>query len=190
MPETIDILYSRRATKGIQEYSFTIENVPFVFVDVGGQRPQRQKWYQTFDNATAIMFIAAASDYNLILEEDRKTNRLVEALNIFDAIVNNRTFENINIILLLNKRDLLYEKVVVERCNIRQFFPSFPADSDPFNFENVRDFELGLFNGCKRGRRVLYSHVTKAVDTKNIEFVFNSVRDIILRSNIAELALK
>lgn len=37
-----DILLSRQATKGIQEYEFKIRGIPFRFFDVGGQRSQRQ----------------------------------------------------------------------------------------------------------------------------------------------------
>jgi hypothetical protein len=43
-----------------------IENVPFLFVDVGGQRTQRQKWFQCFDNVTAILFLASSSEYNQV----------------------------------------------------------------------------------------------------------------------------
>ena len=29
-------------------------SIPFLFVDVGGQRTQRQKWFQCFDSGTYI----------------------------------------------------------------------------------------------------------------------------------------
>ncbi len=63
-----DILYCRRTTKGIEEFSLEIENVPFLFVDVGGQRTQRQKWFQCFDNVTAILFLASSSEFNQVME--------------------------------------------------------------------------------------------------------------------------
>lgn len=46
-----------------------------------------------------------------VLLEDRQTNRLEESRTIFDAIVNNRIFTNVSIILFLNKSDLLRAKV-------------------------------------------------------------------------------
>lgn len=46
------------------------------------------------------------------LLEDRRTNRLDEAVNVFDTIVNNRQYEKISIILFLNKTDLLTGKAV------------------------------------------------------------------------------
>ena len=45
VPTQQDILYCRKTTKGIIEFPIEIEGVPFLFVDVGGQRTQRQKWY-------------------------------------------------------------------------------------------------------------------------------------------------
>ena len=39
-------------------------------VDVGGQRSERKKWIHFFDNAKAVIFIAALSDYDLVLVED------------------------------------------------------------------------------------------------------------------------
>ena len=42
VPAMKDILLSRQATKGIQEYEFEIRRIPFRFFDVGGQRSQRQ----------------------------------------------------------------------------------------------------------------------------------------------------
>ena len=45
-PTQQDILYCRKTTKGIHEFDMDIEGVPFKFVDVGGQRTQRQRWFQ------------------------------------------------------------------------------------------------------------------------------------------------
>ena len=39
-------------------------------VDVGVQRSERKKWIHFFDNAKAVIFIAALSDYDLVLVED------------------------------------------------------------------------------------------------------------------------
>ena len=78
--------------------SIFIENIPFLFVDVGGQRTQRQKWFQCFDNVTAILFLASSSEFDQVLLEDRRVNRLEESINIFDTIVNNRIFADVSFI--------------------------------------------------------------------------------------------
>lgn len=45
--------------------------------DVGGQRDERRKWIQCFNDVTAIIFVCASSSYNLVLWEDNTQNRWV-----------------------------------------------------------------------------------------------------------------
>merc|ERR1712180_582582 len=60
LPTTQDILFARKATKGIVEHVIDIKSVPFRFVDVGGQRSQRQKWFQCFEGVTSILFLVSS----------------------------------------------------------------------------------------------------------------------------------
>ncbi len=41
--------------------------------DVGGQRSERKKWIHCFEDVNAIIFIAAMSEYDLVLYEDETT---------------------------------------------------------------------------------------------------------------------
>lgn len=79
--------------------------------DVGGQRDERRKWIQCFNDVTAIIFVTACSSYNMVLREDPTQNRLRESLELFKSIWNNRWLRTISVILFLNKQDLLAEKV-------------------------------------------------------------------------------
>lgn len=58
--------------------------------DVGGQRDERRKWIQCFNDVTAIIFVTACSSYNMVLREDPSQNRLRESLDLFKSIWNNR----------------------------------------------------------------------------------------------------
>lgn len=58
--------------------------------DVGGQRDERRKWIQCFNDVTAIIFVTACSSYNMVLREDPNQNRLRESLDLFKSIWNNR----------------------------------------------------------------------------------------------------
>jgi len=71
VPSHQDILHARKATKGITEFVISINNIPFQFVDVGGQRSQRQKWFQCFDSVTSILFLVSSSEFDQVLLEDR-----------------------------------------------------------------------------------------------------------------------
>ena len=84
--------------------------------DVGGQRNERKKWIHCFENVTAVIFVAALSEYDQVLYEDETTNRMTEALNLFDEICNSRWFRETSMILFLNKRDLFQAKVWQPVC--------------------------------------------------------------------------
>ena len=70
--------------------------------DVGGQRSERKKWFHCFDGVTAIIFCAALSGYDLVLEEDNEVNRMIESMKLFSSICNNKWFVTTSIILFLN----------------------------------------------------------------------------------------
>nr|XP_006210455.1 guanine nucleotide-binding protein subunit alpha-12 isoform X1 [Vicugna pacos]XP_031532638.1 guanine nucleotide-binding protein subunit alpha-12 isoform X1 [Vicugna pacos] len=186
-PSKQDILLARKATKGIVEHDFVIKKIPFKMVDVGGQRSQRQKWFQCFDGITSILFMVSSSEYDQVLMEDRRTNRLVESMNIFETIVNNKLFFNVSIILFLNKMDLLVEKV--KTVSIKKHFPDFRGD--PHRLEDVQRYLVQGFDRKRRNRsRPLFHHFTTAIDTENIRFVFHAVKDTILQENLKDIMLQ
>ncbi|XP_073071058.1 guanine nucleotide-binding protein subunit alpha-12 isoform X3 [Manis javanica] len=186
-PSKQDILLARKATKGIVEHDFVIKKIPFKMVDVGGQRSQRQKWFQCFDGITSILFMVSSSEYDQVLMEDRRTNRLVESMNIFETIVNNKLFLSVSVILFLNKTDLLVEKV--KAVSIRKHFPDFRGD--PHRLEDVQRYLVQCFDRKRRNRsRPLFHHFTTAIDTENIRFVFHAVKDTILQENLKDIMLQ
>ena len=99
--------------------------------DVGGQRDERRKWIQCFNDVTAIIFIAAASSYNMTLREDPSQNRLRESLDLFGSIWNNRWLRTISVILFLNKMDQLEEKIKAGRSKIEEYFPDYATYQTP-----------------------------------------------------------
>ncbi|XP_040311567.1 guanine nucleotide-binding protein subunit alpha-12 [Herpailurus yagouaroundi] len=186
-PSKQDILLARKATKGIVEHDFVIKKIPFKMVDVGGQRSQRQKWFQCFDGITSILFMVSSSEYDQVLMEDRRTNRLLEAMSIFETIVNNKLFFNVSIILFLNKTDLLVEKV--KTVSIKKHFPDFKGD--PHRLEDVQRYLVQCFDRKRRNRtKPLFHHFTTAIDTENIRFVFHAVKDTILQENLKDIMLQ
>ncbi|XP_035206170.1 guanine nucleotide-binding protein subunit alpha homolog isoform X2 [Stegodyphus dumicola] len=189
VPSNLDILHARAATKTINEYLTLINNIPFRFVDVGGQRSQRQKWVQCFEDVTSILFLVSSSEFDQVLLEDRTTNRILESKNIFDTIINNRCFSEVSVILFMNKTDLLQEKLSRKDVDIRQYFPEFTGD--PYNVEAVQMFFVNMFDQIRRDRkRPFYYHFTTAIDTENIKVVFSAVKDTILQKNINQLMLQ
>ena len=73
VPHEQDVLRSRVQTTGIIETNFRVDKLIYRMVDVGGQRSERRKWIQCFDDVQAILFICALSGYDMTLFEDNKT---------------------------------------------------------------------------------------------------------------------
>ncbi|MBN3277960.1 GNA13 protein, partial [Polyodon spathula] len=188
LPSQQDILLARKPTKGIHEYDFEIKNVPFVMVDVGGQRSERKRWFECFDSVTSILFLVSSSEFDQVLMEDRQTNRLTESLNIFETIVNNRVFSNVSIILFLNKTDLLEQKVQI--VAIKDYFPEY--EGEPHNLADIQKFLVECFRNKRRDQqqKPLYHHFTTAINTENIRLVFRDVKDTILHDNLKQLMLQ
>ena len=47
-------------------------------VDVGGQRSERKKWLNCFENVTSLIFLVALSEYDQVLYESDKEVRPVD----------------------------------------------------------------------------------------------------------------
>jgi GTPase SAR1 family protein len=185
LPTQQDVLRSRVRTTGIVENEFEIENNKFKMFDVGGQRNERKKWIHCFENVTAVLFVAAISEYDQTLYEDENTNRMTEAVTLFDEILNSKYFMNTSMILFLNKRDLFAEKIKV--VPLKVWVPEYTGGAD---YQAAVDFIKHSFESKNRIQgKVIYTHVTCATDTDNIAAVFNAVKDIIIRQSLNEAGL-
>ncbi|EJK77461.1 hypothetical protein THAOC_00706, partial [Thalassiosira oceanica] len=87
-----DMLLARVRTSGIVTERYVIDGVDFEMYDVGGQRNERKKWIHCFDDVTAVIFVAALSEYDQALFEDSSANRMTEAVDLFGDICNNAVF--------------------------------------------------------------------------------------------------
>merc|ERR1712106_1272465 len=113
----------RVKSSGIVETKCEIKTMRFRIVDVGGQRSERKKWIHCFEGVTAIIFVVELSGYDLVLAEDEKMNRMIESMNLFDSICNNKWFVETSIILFLNKKDLFEQKIKYSPLSI--CFPEY-----------------------------------------------------------------
>jgi GTPase SAR1 family protein len=86
LPDKDDILYSRVRTSGIVTERYIIDNTVFEMYDVGGQRNERKKWIHCFEGVTAVIFVAAISEYDQKLFEDASTNRMVRLTFLYSPL--------------------------------------------------------------------------------------------------------
>ncbi|XP_061614691.1 guanine nucleotide-binding protein G(olf) subunit alpha-like isoform X1 [Phyllopteryx taeniolatus] len=202
-PTDQDLLRCRVLTSGIFESRFQVDKVNFHMFDVGGQRDERRKWIQCFNDVTAIIFVAASSSYNMVIREDNSTNRLQESLDLFRSIWTNRFLKTISVILFLNKQDVLADKILAGKSKLEDYFPEYgnytlPPDAGPDKDEDarvtrakffIRDEFLRISTASGDGKHYCYPHFTCAVDTENIRRVFSDCRDIIQRMHLRQYEL-
>jgi len=186
LPTQQDILRVRVPTTGIIEYPFDLEEIRFRMVDVGGQRSERRKWIHCFENVTSIIFLVALSEYDQILFESDNENRMEESKALFKTIITYPWFQHSSVILFLNKKDLLEEKIMYS--HLMDYFPEY--DGPQKDAITAREFILRMFVDLNPDtEKIIYSHFTCATDTENIRFVFAAVKDTILQLNLKEYNL-
>jgi len=175
-PTEQDVLRTRVPTTGIIETNFEIDGNRFRIIDVGGQRSERKKWIHCFEGVTAVLFVASISSYDQVLFEDTGTRQIVEALTLYEDVVNSDWFRETALILFLNKKDLFAEKI--KEVPLSKYFPDFGGQS----YDDHIEFMKGLFKSRNHNpKKDIYIHVTCATDRGQVQDVFNDVKDIIIK---------
>ncbi|CCD62416.1 Guanine nucleotide-binding protein alpha-11 subunit [Caenorhabditis elegans] len=195
-PTEMDVLRARVPTTGITEIEFPFKQASLRMVDVGGQRSEQRKWIHCFDNVNGVLFIAAISGYNLYDEDEEnrkddgtptKTNRLRYSMELFKRIANHQCFsKKTAMILFLNKIDIFKEKI-----------GKYPLTTCFKNYKGVNAFEPAckyvtdrfsrLVSGDIQHEKPLYTHITNATDTRNIDRVFDSCMDVIFKISMEKV---
>ncbi|KAG9303115.1 hypothetical protein G9A89_005073 [Geosiphon pyriformis] len=188
IPTDDDILQARVRTIGVTEHEFKVKGSDpenFRIYDVGGHRSQRQYWAPYFDDVNAIIFMAAVSAFDQMLEEDSTINRIRDSLQLFDTICNHPLFLNTSIILFLNKIDILKRKI--RKVQVKDFFEQYKGSND---FQSVTKFFQRQFLAKNSNPdKHIYVHFTHATDTKQMRVIVASVNDIVQRMHLRATGL-
>ena len=103
-----------------------------------------------------------------------------ESLLLFETILDYVYFQQTNVILFLNKKDVLKEKLEAGK-KISQYFPEFPGPDG--NYDAAVEFfkaEFLLKNDVDDQDRQIFVHETCATDEQNIRVVDTVVQATIL----------
>lgn len=189
-PGNDDIVHCRVRTTGMTETVFKISGHMLRFIDVGGQKSERRKWINFFQDVTSILFLVSLSGYDECLIEDRDANQMQDAMQIWDGICNSHWFTKTALILFLNKADLFAAKI--KYSPISTFFPDY--DGGAQDVVAAKDYFRQRFIrlSAKSNRQVnrdVYTHFTTATDTNHLKVVMKAVEDISLRHNLQSAAL-
>ena len=151
-----------------------------------------------FDGVTAIIFVAALNHYATILFEDESKNSMLESLQLFDEICNQKWFRKTEIILFLNKNDLFQQRLregislsvaFGNRWRGPDYVKQDDENEDVLEFERCHkaaaDFIRREYESLNRNPyKKIFVHITTATNKNNIESVFWDVQNIIVSGNM------
>ena len=174
-PSISDAVHMRRVTKGPIQKTFVFKGVTFRITDVGGERQKRINWTPLIQASLMVIFVAALSDYDLLLKEDGRTNRMKEALTLFEIECSREDLKHKSFFLFLNKVDLFKRKV--KKIPLSRYFEDYKGSGDSQScLRYIRD--LFLQAGAEKAeKRKLHVAVTDATDKGSLEKVFAAVKD-------------
>ena len=112
----------------------------------------------------------------MVLEEDCQVNRMVESMALFEMIGQNRCLAAKQLILFLNKTDLLKKKI-----DCSPLTTCFPEYDGPNTYDGavayIKESFLKLRN---KEDSYVFVHFTCAVDKESIRWAFDLVSDIVI----------
>jgi len=200
-PTPMDILRARIRTTGILEKKIWCKGVPFIVVDVGGQRNERRKWISQFSEITALIYVSAMNHYCRVLFEDENKNAMIESIETFEQIINYKLFLRKHVIMFLNKMDL-FDKCIRDRKSLSLCFgdkwtehptkieyePNDDEKEDLESLEAAKDCAIKFiqeqYASVSKWDRKIYFHTTTATDKESIEKVFWDVQNMVIEKNL------
>ncbi|KAI5119021.1 hypothetical protein M0805_001880 [Coniferiporia weirii] len=189
-PSDDDIVRARLRTMGVQEHRFLFERgaeagQEWLMYDVGGTRTLRHAWASFFDDVNAIIFLAPISCFDEKLAEDRRVNRLEDSFLLWKAVCSSRLLANTQLVLFLNKCDLL-DKKLRAGVQVCEYVPSFGDRSNTLG--TVAKYLRTKFRDISKQYspepRPIYTHLTSVIDTKATALTLGAVREGILRDHL------
>ncbi|KAG6888256.1 hypothetical protein C0995_009457 [Termitomyces sp. Mi166 len=162
-----DIVRARLRTVGIQEHRLKFKHGPF-------------------DNPK----VSPVSVFDQRLEEDPRVNRLEDSIILWTSICQSKLLAKTQLILFLNKCDLLRRKLK-RGVRVRDFLPSY--GNRPNEVMPVVKYFKEKFKDIQKHSspevRSAYIYPTTVTDTEATAVTLESVRDGILRENLAHSQL-
>ncbi|KAJ7054033.1 guanine nucleotide binding protein, alpha subunit [Mycena amicta] len=193
VPTDDHILRARLKTLGVSEHRMRLTDPTggmsrdFRLFDVGGTRSLRAAWVSYFDDMDAIIFLAPISAFDQVLTEDPTVNRLADSYKLWTTIVSNKLLQKTNLILFLNKIDIMHAKLA-SGIRLSDFVDSYgrrPNDFDSASRYLKKQFQAILKQNSP-APRIFYCHLTNVIDTKSTKYVLAGIKDMLMRFHLQE----
>lgn len=136
VPTNDDILYARSRTTGFSNTSFKIGSRTWTVIDVGGQKVERKKWIHARGmEIDALIYFCPVGDFCVMSQDEEGKNKVQEALEVWDEVMNGEGLGGIPVILFFNKKDLLETRLKTNA--MKNFMADYKGDND---YHPIMDF--------------------------------------------------
>jgi len=182
VPEFDEIIRLRQYTIGASTTSFYTDKNWFTLIDVGGQTPERSKWTAIVQDRDVhcMLYFAALDDYNVKSAEDPSMTNFDVSLQVWKEVTTSELFPHESTVLFLNKVDL-FENQIKDKKLFKAFKKRFKKYDGGQNVEECLEFLKAKFAATSKGENEIIMHATCAIDTNQVEVVWNNVRKSIVQ---------
>ncbi|KAJ2997427.1 hypothetical protein HDV02_005556 [Globomyces sp. JEL0801] len=162
-----DMLLMRTVTQNISDNVFEVEmrgsKTKLHFFDVSGLKYHRKRWLPYFENVQLIVFLVAVSSYDQVLLEDKDVNRMVDAIRLFEDIVNHPLLAKSDMVVFFNKKDLF--DIKIRNISLKTYFPTYTGE-DFSSSESMTFFRDTFKSKNRKPDKLITFHTTCCTDTK------------------------
>jgi len=190
IPSHEDILRCRQRTAGANSTAIWIDKLWFQFWDIGGQRPERQKWESVLheNKFASILYFVAADEFDCVDKDEEYDHTKFEMSRMIftEMLVSDIIPKEAPVILFMNRRDLFGDRWRTKEGQeaFRAVFPDFQGESE----NDALDFLVKYFKPDDVQRSVI-AQTTCALDTNSMILVWRSVRDYVMKDVLREIGI-
>jgi len=138
----------------------------------------------------AIIFLAPISGFDQVLAEDKNINRLEDSVLLWKAVCSNKLLANVDLVLFLNKCDLL-EKKLKSGIQLTKYVRTYGDRGN--DLDSVSKYLRGKFSAIHReyspNPRKFYAFCTSVTDPATTAGIIASVRDTVIRQHLKQSKL-
>lgn len=143
LPTEEDCLRVRDGSGGITETTLQFCFGRCTMIDVGVQKSKRKQWLRCFEGVEFCLYVIDPTLYDLPCIDDPSRNQLTAALKDFESMISSLTLQSAEVILFMNKIDILERKVV--KSSLQDHFPDFTGSQ---TVNDVAEFISEQFQKC------------------------------------------
>jgi len=112
-----------------------------------------------------------------------------DSFTLWKRMCSSKLLANVSFVLLLNKRDVLQQKIEMG-IQFSRYVKSYQGVN---KWEPIAKYLKTKFKAVQREtspeKRLFYAHITCATDTKQMSVILAAIEDLVLRRNLEEMSL-